>query len=118
MQPYEMFVDNELETQTLDFQIEKVINDNTNTLEGDVFNYYINIDDQCKIDDIEMDVNKVWSNWVFDRLIDLGFENVNIKSITIGFSIMNFEFNQIGQLTYKLGFKFCKEGCQTWVNRM
>jgi hypothetical protein len=79
MQPYEMFVDSELETQTLDLQVEKVINENTNTLEGDVCHYYININDQCKIDDIEMDVDKVWSNWVFDRLTNLGSENVNIE---------------------------------------
>jgi hypothetical protein len=58
-----------------------------------------------------MDVNKVWSNWVLDRLIDLGFENVNIESITIESGIMNLEFNQIGQLTYK-GSNFARRGAK------
>jgi hypothetical protein len=39
MQPYEVFVDNELETQTLDLQVEKVLNEKTNTLEGYVCHY-------------------------------------------------------------------------------
>ncbi len=40
-------------------QIEKFINENTNTLEGDVFHYYVDIDGQCETNDIEMDNNKV-----------------------------------------------------------
>jgi hypothetical protein len=103
MQPYEVFVESELETHTLDLQVEKVINENTNTLEGDVCHDYIDIDDQCKIDDIEMDDNKVWSNWVLNQLIDLGSENVNIESIIIESGIMNPKFNQIGSIDLQIG---------------
>jgi hypothetical protein len=54
MQPFETFVDNELETQTMDLQVEKVLNENINTLKGN-----IDIDDQCETIDIEMDNDKV-----------------------------------------------------------
>ncbi len=41
-----------------------------------------------------MDDSKIWLNGdVPNQLIDLGFENVNIKLITIGFKNMNLEFN-------------------------
>jgi len=54
MQPFETFLDNELETQTLDLQVEKVLNENINTLKGNV-----DIDVQCETIDIEMDDDKV-----------------------------------------------------------
>jgi hypothetical protein len=83
------FVDSEPKTQTMDLQVEKVINENTNTLEGDVCHYYVDIDNQCEINHTEMDIDRVWLNWVFDWLIDLGSKNVHIKSITVGSSNMN-----------------------------
>jgi hypothetical protein len=89
MQPYEVFMDSELETHTLDLQVAKVINENINTLKGDICHYYINIDDQCKIDDVKMDDEKNWSNLVPSRSTNLGSENVDIKSITIGYGFMN-----------------------------
>jgi hypothetical protein len=89
MQPIETFVDNELETQTMDLQVEKVLNENINTLEGNV-----DIDDQCETINIEMDNDKVQSNGVPNWSTNLGFGNVNIKLITIGFGNMNFKFNQ------------------------
>jgi hypothetical protein len=61
----------------MDMQVEKFINENTNTLEGDVFH----IDGQCETNDIEIDNNKVQLNWILDRLIDFGFENVKIELI-------------------------------------
>jgi hypothetical protein len=64
--PFEAFVDSEPKTQTMDLQVKEVINENTNTLEGDVCHCYVDIDGQCEIDDIEMDNDKVRSNWVFD----------------------------------------------------
>jgi hypothetical protein len=36
----------------MDLQVEKVINENSNTLEGDVCHYYVDIDGQCQINDI------------------------------------------------------------------
>ncbi len=42
---------------------------------------------------MKMDDSKIWLNGVPNQLIDIGFENVNIKAITIGFKNMNLEFN-------------------------
>jgi hypothetical protein len=55
--------------------VEQVINENTNTLNGDVFHYYVDNDNQCKIDDVEMDDDRVWLNGVLNQLIDIGFRN-------------------------------------------
>jgi hypothetical protein len=82
-------VDSEPQTQTMDLQVEKVINENTNTLKGDVCHYYVDIDSQCETDDTEMDNNRVQLNWVFDWLTNLGSKNVHIESITVGSDNMN-----------------------------
>ncbi len=50
-----------------------------------------------------MDDDKVWLNWVFDRLRNLGSNNVNIESIIIVSSIMNLEFNHIGSTNLQIG---------------
>jgi hypothetical protein len=89
MQPFETFVDIELETQTVDLQVEKIINENINTLKGNV-----NIDDQCETIDIKTNNDKVQSNGVPNWSTNLGSGNVNIKLITIGFGNMNLKFNQ------------------------
>jgi hypothetical protein len=78
-----VFVDNEPKTQTMDLQIEEVINENINMLKGDVNCYYVDINGQCKIDDTEMDDDKVRSNWVLDWSINLGSKNVHIESNTV-----------------------------------
>ncbi len=89
MQPSETFVDNEVDTQTMDLQVEKVINDNPNTVEGNV-----DIDDQCETIDLKVDDDKVQSNGVFNWSTNLGSRNANIKLITIGSMNMNIKFNQ------------------------
>ncbi len=93
MQPFKTFVDSELQTWTMDLQVEEVINENTNTLEGDVCHYYVNIDGQCETNDIEMDDGRVWSNGIHDQLTNLRPKIANIESITIGFKRVNPKFN-------------------------
>ncbi len=89
MQPSETFVDTEFETQTMDLQVEKVLNDNTNMLEGNV-----KIDDQCETIDLQMDDDKVQSNGVPNWSTNLGYGNANIKLIIVGSMNMNIKFNQ------------------------
>ncbi len=82
-------MDSEPKTQTMDLQVEEVINENINTLEGDVCYYYVDIDGQCKIDHNEMDDDKVQLNLALDWLIDLGSKNAHIESIIVGSNNMN-----------------------------
>jgi hypothetical protein len=72
----------------VDLKVDEVLNENINMLKRDV-----NIDNQCKIDDTKMGDDKVQLNGVLDWSTNLGFGNVNIESITIGFGSMNPEFN-------------------------
>jgi hypothetical protein len=39
-----MFVDNEPHTKIVDLKVEKVLNDNTDTLKGGIFHYYVDIE--------------------------------------------------------------------------
>jgi hypothetical protein len=77
----------------VDLKVEKVLNDNTDTLKGGIFHYYVDIESWCKIDDIEMDDDRICLNGVLNQSIDLGFRNVNIESITTRFGNTNLEFN-------------------------
>jgi hypothetical protein len=77
----------------MEMQDEEVINENTNTSKGNICPQYMDIDIQFETYDTKMDDNKIWLNGVPNQLIDLGFENVNIKLITIGLKNMNLEFN-------------------------
>ncbi len=82
-------MDIELETQIVDLQVEKVLNDNTNMLEGN-----IKIDDQCETIDLQMDDDKVQSNGVPNWSTNLESRNANIKLIIVGSMNMNVKFNQ------------------------
>jgi hypothetical protein len=73
----------------MDLQVDEVLNENINTVKKDV-----NIDNQCKTNDTEMDDDKVQLNGVLDWSTNLGSGNVNIESITIGSRSMNPKFNQ------------------------
>ncbi len=51
MQPFEQFMDSEPEIQHVDLQVEEVLNDNLNSLEGIIYHYCMDINKQYEDDD-------------------------------------------------------------------
>jgi len=51
MQPSKQFMDSEPKIQQVDLQVEEVLNDSLNSLEGIIYHYYMDINKQYKDDD-------------------------------------------------------------------
>jgi hypothetical protein len=96
-------VDNEIETQTMDLQVEEVINESTNMPKGNVCHYYIKISGQCETDDTEMDDNKVRLNWVPNWLTNLGSGMQISNKLLLGLATLILKFNQIRSTNLQIG---------------
>jgi hypothetical protein len=51
MQPSKQFVDSEPKIQHVDLQVEEVLNNSLNSLEGIIYHYYMDINKQYEDDD-------------------------------------------------------------------
>jgi hypothetical protein len=60
-------VDIEFEIQPVDFQFEKLLNENLNLQKGIIYHYYMDIDEQCENDDFQLNNKRGISNDVLGQ---------------------------------------------------
>jgi len=88
IQPFQQFMDIELEIHLVDLQVEELLNENLNLLEKIIYHYYVDIDRLCEDHDFQLNGRGSLNDTLYLSM-DIGSKSTNFGSTNVGFKNVN-----------------------------